>query len=233
MRAIGKRIAVAARDGSSISARASAQIAASGAISVRAPPRRALARCGSRARRVTREAGRISIRVDPRQRRRFGPRADRASRAIAAASPATRISTPSASLSTSPERPSSRARRQTAGRKPTPCTRPRTRISMATAGFAQAAGWRSGHGASLHSSTRLLPKSAIAATSPATAMPIGPAQAVARRRLPAIVALAAKSRAGRRADRPPRPCQDARHSRAGANSRCRRRRDRVAVAAQP
>ena len=51
------------------------------------------------------------------------------SAAIAPLPPATRISTPSASFRTSPDRPSSRAIRQTVGRNPTPCTRPRTLIS--------------------------------------------------------------------------------------------------------
>ena len=52
------------------------------------------------------------------------------SAAIAPLPPATRISTPSASFRTSPDRPSSRAIRQTVGRNPTPCTRPRTLISV-------------------------------------------------------------------------------------------------------
>ena len=45
------------------------------------------------------------------------------------AGPATRISTPSASLNTSPASANSWAHSQTNGRNPTPCTRPRTRIS--------------------------------------------------------------------------------------------------------
>ena len=59
-------------------------------------------------------------------------RAGRPESATASSRPATRISTPSPSFSTSPESPSSRAMRHTVGRKPTPCTRPRTRISTAT-----------------------------------------------------------------------------------------------------
>src|SRR5680860_763820 len=47
----------------------------------------------------------------------------RINRSSANREPHTRISTPCVSLATSPERPHSRAKRHTAGRKPTPCTR--------------------------------------------------------------------------------------------------------------
>ncbi len=46
--------------------------------------------------------------------------------------PPTRTRTPSASFRISPERSRSRAMRQAIGRNPTPCTRPRARISNAT-----------------------------------------------------------------------------------------------------
>ena len=54
------------------------------------------------------------------------------SRAIASAGPHSRMMTPSPSLATQPRRPWRRASRHTVGRKPTPCTRPRTRINSAT-----------------------------------------------------------------------------------------------------
>jgi len=50
---------------------------------------------------------------------------------ICRALPQARISTPSPSFRTSPTSPCSWARRHTVGRKPTPCTRPRTRIASA------------------------------------------------------------------------------------------------------
>src|SRR5262249_25661313 len=54
---------------------------------------------------------------------------------IASHSPSTSIHTPCPSLRMNPPRPSARARRCTAGRKPTPCTVPRIRIACR---------WRSG-----------------------------------------------------------------------------------------
>ena len=92
----------------------------------------------ARRRRCSRQCG--NRRADRRRRRVF--RCDRSALAAAARSPGgaetrrsqlsrppTRIRTPSASFRTSPASPSSRAIRQTVGRNPTPCTRPRTRIS--------------------------------------------------------------------------------------------------------
>jgi hypothetical protein len=68
--------------------------------------------------------------IRPRGGRSRAMRSRKAARCLS--SPPTRMSTPSASFRTSPDRSSSCAIRPTVGRKPTPCTHPRTRISIAS-----------------------------------------------------------------------------------------------------
>ena len=126
MRAIGEGIAVAAVGGSRISARQAGQVAASAAMPVLTAPRW----LSTIRKPAPSNAAASGVHSMASMRAKGGASADSAisNSASAAAGPQARISTPSPSFSTSPDRPKRCASRQTVGRKPTPCTSPRTRM---------------------------------------------------------------------------------------------------------
>ena len=131
MRAVGERIAVAAGAGSKISSRQAAQVAASGATPVRiSSPRLAMML------KVT--AARHDVRRGSARSHRSAPAAAASARSSAtkpamSGGRAADGHDDALAVIRRPSRPGHgrRARRQTVGRKPTPCTRPRTRISSA------------------------------------------------------------------------------------------------------
>ena len=111
--------------GSNSSARQSAQVAVSGGTPVLTRPGR-LARMAKPA--ASCSGGRlVTSTCSMRASAGASVRRRRSNSASASAAPCTSMATPWASLRTQPARPRLHARPCTKGRKPTPCTRPRTR----------------------------------------------------------------------------------------------------------